>query len=200
MRLASASMAAAFAGLFLAVSAHAAIVNGGFEPSGPASSYYLLGGGSTAISGWTTTDTGVEWYNPTAYGTGSAHDGSYIVDLANYTYSAGGLQQTFATTPGEIVSITFWLSTTVGSGRDGTCQIVVDADGQSATYTASNPSTQNVWNQKTFTFTADDTAATLRFRCLQNANAHFANIDGVSQNVTTGVNPTTWGVMKRLFR
>ena len=86
---------------------HAQIVNGSFElPTSPVG-YQLLGGGSTAITGWVTTDTGAEWFTPAFYGYGAPPSGNNAVDIANYTYSAGGIQQAFATAPGQSYRIDF---------------------------------------------------------------------------------------------
>lgn len=184
----------------LALPSNAQIVNGSFEPTTPFGGNFLVPPASSAIPGWLTIDSGVEWYNPQLFGTGPAADGSYIVDLANYVYSAGGLQQTFATTPGELIAIGFKFSTTLGFGRDGTAQIEVSADGQTQTFSVTNLTGTNVWVPCTFTFTADNTSATLRFRCLQNANLHFANIDGVARDLTTASQSSTFGRIKSLYR
>ncbi len=184
----------------LAGRSNAQILNGSFEPTTPFGGNFIVPTNSTAIPGWLTIDSGVEWYNPLPFGTGPAPAGNYIVDLANYVYSAGGLQQTFATTPGEQFVIDFKLSTTLGAGRDGTAQIEVSADGQTQLFNVTNLTGVNVWQACTFTFTADNSSATLRFRCLQNANVHFANIDGVARNLTTAARPSTFGRIKSLYR
>lgn len=178
----------------------ATIVNGSFEPTPGQAVSQFVGTGSTLIPGWTGIDTGVEWYQPAAFGTGPAAHGLYIVDLANYIFSAGGIEQTFATNAGEVISISFMLSTTIGAGRDGTCQIEVSADGQTTAYNATNLSAVNVWTSRLFTFVADGPSATLRFRCLQNANLHFANIDAVGVTAVTPTRPTSWTRVKSLFR
>ena len=184
--------------LALASPSQAQIVNGGFEsPSSPVG-YALLGGGSTAITGWVTTDNGVEWWSPSGYGPVPA--GPNVVDLACYTYSAGGIQQTFATVPGQSYRIDYWLGTHAVSGRDGTASIVVSADGQSQTDTATSLTTNIGWFPKTFTFVADDATATLRFRCTQNANVHFAYVDGVGASLVVPARETTWGRVKSLWR
>jgi len=191
---------ALFLGLLHAPTASAQLVNGSFEPAVGSFSYQLLGGGSTAIPGWTTTDSGVEWFGGPGY-PGYAHDGQYLVDLANYVYSAGGVQQTFATSPGQAYEISFWLGSHAVSGRDGTAQIVVSADAQSQTFSISAPSSAVLWQSRTFTFVADDASATLSFRCLQNANLHFAYIDGVGAGTpATPVQSGTWGALKSLYR
>lgn len=177
------------------------LVNGSFEPAAPFGPYLLLGGGSAAIPGWTTTDSGAEWFQPAAYGYAAAPDGLYIVDVANYIYSAGGIEQSFATVPGASYAIDFRLGTHAVSGRDGTCQVVVDADGQSQVFAHTNTGAAIVWLPCTFTFVADGTSATLRFRCLQNANLHFAYLDGAGlRDLTTPAAPASWGRIKSLFR
>ncbi|MEQ1833757.1 MAG: DUF642 domain-containing protein [Candidatus Eisenbacteria bacterium] len=178
----------------------ATLVNGSFEPGPAGFTGQFVVGGSTAIPGWTATDTGVEWYAPLPAGFGAAPSGQYVVDLANYVYSAGGIQQTIATVPGEVVSIGFFLGTLQGLGRDGTCEIVVSADGVTQTFTAVNHTGAFVYSLRTFTFVADDASATLSFRCLQNANVHFANIDGVAVQTVTAASGTTWARVKSLYR
>jgi hypothetical protein len=177
-----------------------AIVNGSFEPSAPTGPYFALPGGSTAIPGWVTTDTGVEWFRPADFGSGPAADGLYCVDLANYTYSAGGIRQTIPTTAGVTYEIGFFFGTEFRSGRDGTAEIVVTADAASQTFSITNLGVPIVWEPRTFTFTADDGSASLSFRCLQNANAHFAYIDAVGPATPTAADRTTWGRVKTLYR
>lgn len=179
---------------------HAQIVNGSFElPTSPIG-YMGLGGGSTFITGWTTTDTGVEWFSPASYGYTAPPSGNNVVDIANYTYSAGGIQQTFATVAGQSYRIDFWLGTHAASGRDGTVTIDVSADSQAQSYSMSSPTIAIGWQQKTFTFVADDASATLRFRCTQNANVHFAYIDGVGASQVVPARTSTWGRVKSLYR
>lgn len=192
---------AAFLFLLLAVSgpASAQIVNGSFEPATGVVSWMIVSGGLGTIPGWVTTDNGVEW----AFGTSGgapAPDGLHIVDLACYVYTAGGIQQTIPTTAGEAYTITFELGTLAGAGRDGTCEIVVDADGQSQVFTHVNPSGTITYATKTFAFLADGPTATLRFRCLQNANQHFAYLDAVGMETVVGAEATSHGSVKALFR
>ncbi len=173
----------------------AQIVNGSFEPASFFGSWTTLPGGSTAIPGWTTFASGVEWF------TGYAFDGLYNIDLANYTSSDGGIEQTFPTTPGEVYIIDFSLGTHQTSGRDGTAEIVVGADGASQVFTAENHTTAIAWESKTFSFTADDASATLRFRCLQNAYLHFAYLDAVGATaLSTPAESKSWSEIKSLYR
>lgn len=179
--------------------ASAQLVNGSFEPTTPFSGNNILPGGSTAIPGWVTTDSGVEWFTPATYGVGAAAHGIAVVDLANYTFSAGGIQQTIPTTAGEVVRIDFFYGTSLSAGRDGTATIVVSADGQTQNFSITNTSAIVAWQPRTFTFTADGPSATLSFRCLQNANTHFAFIDGVGRSQVVPTEASTWGRIKRLY-
>jgi hypothetical protein len=191
--------AIALAVLF-AAPAHAQVTNGSFEPTGAGPGYALLSAGSGTIPGWLTTDNGVEWFSPTAYGLGPAPAGTYIVDLACYTYSSGGLQQTFTTVPGQSYTVSFSYGTHQVSGRDGTAEIVVSSDGQTQTFSITNHAASVNWELRVFTFVADDSSATLSFRCLQNANLHFAYIDGVGVIAATPAHGTSWGELKHRYR
>lgn len=159
---------------------HASIVNPGFEPDTSVNSNNVLPGGSNAIPGWTTIENGVEWFNPAAFGSTVSPDGGYAVDLANFTFNASGIQQTFATVAGQSYTVEFFASTSAGQGRLGTAEILVEADGVMEQFNLVNMSTQFVWELQSFTFIADDDEATLTFANYQDANLHFANIDGVS--------------------
>jgi hypothetical protein len=186
--------------LLLAVAAaDAQIVNGSFEPATGTVGWQIVGGGSTAIPGWTAVDYGVEWVLGTSGGA-PAPDGLHVVDLACYIWSAGGLQQVISTVPGEVYTVTFQLGTLAGSGRDGTCEIVVDADGQSQAFAHTNVSGTVGYATKAFAFLADDTSAVLRFRCLQNANLHFAYLDAVGLEAVVAQDQASFGAVKALFR
>ena len=180
----------------VAGAAHAAIpvpiVNGSFEvPFTTGNS--ILPGGSTFVTGWTTVFTGVEHFNATGYG--GAFDGQMIVDLANYVYSTGGIEQSFATTIGTEYTATFALGNYLGFGRDGTGIVNVSAAGSTATFSTAVATTgSTTWSTASFTFTANDTTTTLRFWNEQNANQHFAFVDGVG--VTAAVpEPGTWAML-----
>ncbi len=186
--------------MFGATMCVAQVINGSFESDDLNGAYYLVPGNSSLIPGWTTIDSGVEWFQPTAYSLTPAPDGVFVVDIANYTYSAGGIAQTITTDPGTVYQINFSLGTHVGSGRDGTCEIIVEADGQAQNFSMVNQTATLVWETKTFEFTADDLSADLTFRCVQNANYHFAYIDGVGTEGTVATASTVWGELKSLYR
>lgn len=185
----------------LATPAHGQILNGGFEPSGPSAAYHLLPSGSTAIPGWTTVLSGVEWFRPTLNGASpDSPSGGYCVDLADYTYPSGGIEQTFATSPGTTYAIEFWFGTHAGFGRDGTAQITATADGTTQSFSISSLTGAIGWTPQNFMFVADDLTATLRFTCTQNPLLHFAYIDGVSAASVTPTAGSTWGRLKQLYR
>lgn len=154
------------------------LINGSFEL--PAVGYALLPGGSSAITGWTTVLNGVEHFNATSFG--GAADGVMVVDLASYTYSAGGLEQTVATTVGQAYDISFMAGNLKASGRTGTGNILVSVDGGAALSFATPVATTAslVWEQRQFSFTAATAATTIRFWNNQDANVYFANLDGVA--------------------
>jgi Protein of unknown function (DUF642)/PEP-CTERM motif len=149
--------------------------NGSFET--PTVSYQLLAGGSTAITGWTTVLSGVEHYNA---GTGAA-DGAMVVDLANYVYSNGGLEQSIATLAGQRYDVNFFAGNTMSSGRDGTGLVLVTIDGGTTLEfeTAVATSANYAWAERSFSFVASDSSTTIRFWNVQNSFTHFALIDGV---------------------
>lgn len=161
------------------------IVNGSFE-SGPATVNMVIGSGSTAITGWTTINSGVEYFQPAFWGMGPAQDGAFAVDLDNYTFPSGGLQQTFATVAGQAYQVEFWGSTLSGFGRDGTGNIQLLLAGiLQNTFHLENHTGQFAWQNFTFDFTATDATTTLAFAANENPFLHFANLD----NVVVGLAP-----------
>lgn len=175
----------------------AQLVNGSFEPAVPFSGNLILGGGSTAIPGWTTTDTGVEWFTPGTYGFGAAPSGIAVVDElrllrrrhpADLPHRAG-------------TRVRLRLESRRRRVRAAT-EPVRSWSAPTARRRSSRSSTTRArWcrEDRTFLFTADDASATLSFRCLQNANLHFAIIDGVGPNATTPTRSSTWGRIKDLY-
>jgi hypothetical protein len=190
--------------LLLAASrpAHAQlIVNGGFESTPASGGYVLVPGGSSAIPGWTTVLSGVEWFQPSANGfPPDSPNGGRCVDLACYTYPSGGIEQTLATVPGTTYSIGFSLGTHAVAGRNGTCEVVVSADGQSQSFTHTSVTAAIGWSPRTFQFIADDASATLRFACFQDPLLHFAYIDGVGAQMVSAGAGGSWGRIKSLYR
>ncbi len=108
--------------------------------------------------------------------------------------------QTFTTVPGAGYSISFMLGTQRAYGRDGSCEITVEADGVSQVFSAENLTSVIVWETKTFSFTADDTQATLKFSTTQSDFTNFAHLDGVATSPPIAADDLTWGGVKTLFR
>ena len=178
------------AGLLAASSpAGAQIANGGFEQPG-CNGYTLLGGGSNAIAGWTTTNQGVEWFNPAIYGW-SALGGSCAIDLAWYTSNGnpgGGIEQLTPTVNGGNYTLSFGGATVSQYGRGATGQIDLWLNGVFASpFTVFNPTgtlTAAQWQTFSYTFTA--TGPTMvEFRNVEDAYTHFAFVDDVALTQVT---------------
>lgn len=156
-------------------------VNGSFET--PTVTYQALGGGSTAITGWTTVLSGVEHFNAPANGVGAAADGVMVVDLANFTFlTGGGLEQAVATTSGQSYDVSFSAGNSLSSGRTGTGIVKVTIDGSTTRSfaTAAATSATMAWAVRSFSFVATGSSTLIRFWNDQNPSLYFADIDGVS--------------------
>ncbi len=142
----------------------ATIINGSFEAgSGDAGlgGFSTLGGGSTAITGWTVDANSVDWIN----GYWQASNGTHSVDL-NGT-GLGGVSQTIATTPGQSYVVTFDISGNpdVGSGVR-TLQVSAGGAPQTYTYAFTTPPNDHAnmnWQSEAFRFTAQGPSTTLSF-------------------------------------
>lgn len=159
------------------------LVNGSFE-LGPNPDYYPGTGGDTTVTGWTGLATGYEWFVPsTVYGGiyGSASDQLACVDLANLTYSNGGIGQTFATTAGAQYMLTFDMTTSTYAGRSGYGAMSASVDSgfstTSSAYSVTNNQLPFVWTSYSLLFTAQASTSTLRLECFQDANLNFAVVD-----------------------
>lgn len=166
--------------------------NGSFESPGGAGNF-ILPGGSAFVTGWTTALTGVEYFN--ASGFGGAADGVMVVDLANYVYSAGGIEQTISTVIGTTYELTFSAGNYLGSGRTGTGVVKVTIDGVTQAFdTAVAITSTTVWKEVSFEFVATQSETTVRFWNDQNANQYFAFIDGVGMTPAVP-EPQTWALL-----
>jgi len=163
------------------------ISNGSFEESPVylGGSWASLGGGSTAIDGWTVFGTGVD-YVGTLW---AASDGERSVDL-NMRAAGGGVAQTFATISGETYEVEFDLSANMFNTPDGKI-LEISAAGESKEFeydyiavgaSAADPK----WQRVSWIFTADDSTTTLSFEGI-NSGAFGAAIDNVSVNEVGGV-------------
>jgi hypothetical protein len=166
--------------------------NGSFESPGGFGNF-ILPGGSTFVTGWTTVLTGIEYFNATGFG--GAADGVMVVDLANYVYSTGGIEQTVDTVVGNTYEIAFSAGNYLGSGRTGTGVVKVTVDGVTQTFdTAIATTSTTVWKQISFEFVASQAQTTVRFWNDQNANQYFAFIDGVGMTPVVP-EPQTWALL-----
>jgi hypothetical protein len=166
--------------------------NGSFELPGSTGNN-ILPAGSNFVTGWTTVLNGVEYFNASAFG--GAADGVMVVDLAHYVYSAGGIEQTVDTVAGTTYEITFSAGNIMASGRTGTGDVKVTIDGVTQTFetaVAAGPTT--VWKAISFEFTAAQARTTVRFWNDQDANQHFALIDGVGMTPAVP-EPGTWAML-----
>jgi choice-of-anchor C domain-containing protein len=124
-------------------------------------SYTRLSGGSTAIADWLVTGTDVDWIA----GYWAAADGTKSVDLAGA--GKGGVEQTFATTIGQIYTVSFDLSGNPDNGiGDKTVSVSAgDVTGLKFTYSVMAANTYSNMNYSlvTFNFKATSLSTTLSF-------------------------------------
>ena len=157
------------------------ITNGSFELStrDPGSGFFSVFPGQTTITGWDVISDDVH-YMGTFW---EASDGDRSIDLDGTDGSAGGVSQTFATTPGMTYGLTFDMA-----GNPARGPIIkpmrVFADGQSQDFTfdiTGRTFSDMGWTSMNWSFVADDTQATLRFQSLTGSGWGPA-IDNVSLN------------------
>lgn len=117
--------------------------------------------GSTAITGWTVVTDTTAWIGPTNPFGLSASDGSYFLDLTNYTPGApfAGVSQTITTVAGATYELSFDLGASTYWGRpDG---LTASAAGTSANFVAPSTGTNNDWYHETMQFVATSGSTTI---------------------------------------
>jgi len=165
-----------------AVQAQNLIANPSFEE--PAGNYRLVPGGSSEITGWTTSLNGVEVITSTDLGLGVpfastiAH-GRQAVDVTPFTFQGGGLSQTFGTQAGALYRLTFSAGTASNFGRSGGT-LNVEVPGLFRQFDLANPLPDIAWQEYSLTFAAQLPQSTLTFSSLDNALTHFVMVDNVS--------------------
>lgn len=144
------------------------LTNGSFETGTNPGLFTDLAGGSTAITGWTVTLNHLDYIGSLW----TASNGSRSLDLEGsvcvlFTSNcAGGISQSFATTPGQQYTVTFDLA---GNPLNIPVTKIIDvlAAGQDQTFSFSvagrSPSNMG-WTTHTWAFTASAATTTLEFR------------------------------------
>ena len=139
------------------------LVNGSFETGPPVPELYdTLGGGDTSITGWTVlalAPGGTIDYVSTNW---PASDGSYSLDL-NGTPGPGGIEQTFATYPGQDYQVLFDIASNPAGPAMTTLEVL--AAGQSQQFSAYNSDsfTDMGWTTDSWSFQANSTQTTIEF-------------------------------------
>ena len=144
------------------------LVNGSFETAtiDPAPLFTELNAGSTVITGWVVSQGQIDYYNSNPLWFASA--GSRSVDLEGGQVSGdlvGGIQQTFATIPGQHYEVTFDMAgNTDGGPSIKTLRVI--AAGQQRDFafdTTGQPAFLWTWATHQWRFTAAETTTTLTF-------------------------------------
>ncbi len=143
------------------------ILNGSFEVgTDPGSTYTVVHPGDLNITGWTVGGVNVHYVGD--YWTAS--DGNRSIDLNGYAgpdaVAAGSLAQGFSTTAGQWYHVTFDMAANPDGGLSAK-SLMIDADGQSGTFSSSANPKLGQWDNLEWTFLADGDT-TLTFTSLMN--------------------------------
>jgi len=172
------------------------LTNGSFESGAfapPSNQTMSLAPGSTALSGWQIVNDSLAWIGVGDPWGLDAQDGNLFLDLSDYSAGApfGGIQQTFATTPGYKYTTTFHLGSSTRWGRPAA--LTASAAGQSATFTSATVGTNNDWQQFSFVFVASSTATTLSF--VGSSGVNYIGLDNVITTVSAVPEPASYALM-----
>jgi choice-of-anchor C domain-containing protein len=196
-RLVLVTVLAAAATMAMGPAAHAtSIINGNFEQGPTASNGYYaeLGGGSTALTGWTVGGNSVDYINPAPGNPYWVTLGGLGVDLSGS--APGSLSQTLATTAGQTYKVYFDMS----GNPDGDPKIKtldVDATGAATqTYTFDTTGVTSYadmgWTRMQYSFTATGASTVLTFADRTIGSPYGSAIANVSIAVPE---PATWAMM-----
>jgi choice-of-anchor C domain-containing protein len=175
--------------LFLALvaaPARAQISNGSFETGPDPGAAMTLPEGSTAVPGWTATRNAIRYIGSNW----NASEGTRSIALNAST--AGGIAQTFATTPGLLYRVTFAMGSDAFPGKPYLKWLRAEAAGQSQDFSFDGIHAwlwDIGWQDRFFFFTADATTATLEFHSLMEGDNNGPAIDHVRIDVTTDAVP-----------
>ena len=175
------------------------LTNGSFEfpnTNGTTFGYAYFPGGSSAIPGWTTILNGVEYAAPSESPDGIhqvylglAEDGTYCVDLPPYTYTGGGIQQTFPTVTGATYAVNFYMGNYVYAGRDGSGTLTASAANVTNSFAFTNLTAFYQWGARSFSFTAVSNFTTLTFWSLDDPLQHFSSLDNITVTLLPAAAP-----------
>jgi hypothetical protein len=179
--------------VFAASAARAnSIVNGSFEtPLVPNGFFTNFLTGSTGITGWTVVgpEASIVSTNYASFGfTFPAEDGNQWLDLTgDLTNSVEGVKQTFATTPGAMYNLSYFVGNQVNPGgpwgTTSTVDVLVNGTPiQTATNSMGAGGTTQVWEQFTTSFLATSSSTTLEFL---NGDPRNDNSNGLDNVVVT---------------
>jgi Protein of unknown function (DUF642) len=153
--------------------------------------YMSLDTGSTAITGWTVIQAETIWIGPAFKGYCSAFDGSYFLDLTGRHDSVpfGGVQQSINTVSGASYLLEFDLGSSASYGLPSS--IIASAGSISQTFTSTNLSSNNVWEDFALPFMASSGITTISFTgSTGSAGSVYIGLD----NVTVSAVPIPPGV------
>lgn len=143
------------------------INNGSFENSSLGSSATLYAG-STAINDWTVTGGSIDYLNQSFW---QPSDGGFSLDVSGD--NAGGIAQTFVTTPGNQYLVSFDLAGNPDpSPTVKTLRLAAGGSSQDFTFDVTGKTRVNMgWSPQTFSFVASSNSTTLSFASLTNSTA-----------------------------
>jgi choice-of-anchor C domain-containing protein len=138
------------------------ILNGSFENGVDIPGTYLTVFSGTPITNWTVLPVNIDYVR--TYWT--PQDGSRSLDLDGT--AAGGIKQSFATSPGAVYQVSFWLAGNPFNQNEDfltkTLNVTVGDFGQDFTFNVSGKTgTDMGWVERSFQFTALGSSSTLQF-------------------------------------
>ncbi len=153
--LIKASIAAALFAMTCSAAQANLVVNGSFEnttgfvDNGQDTMSLLVG--STTMTGWTVVGDSLAWIGPTNPFALTASNGSYFLDLTDYSANCpcGGVTQLIATSTGSTYRLTFDLG---GSSQYGIPDSILASAGASAGIFTTTLTTDNFWEPQTLDF------------------------------------------------
>ena len=140
--------------------------------------------GSLAMTGWTVVNSGLAWIGPTNTFGLTASNGSYFLDLTDYTDVSpyGGVSQIITTVAGQHYLLSFDLGSSTPYGTPDAITATASAGPTSGTFTSTLSGTNN-WQLETLAFIAASTSTTITL-IGYSANRSYIGLDNVSVTAT----------------